>query len=57
MFAIAQKLGGMTVGELEERLSVTELAEWGALFEVEAEEHKKAMREAEQKSKARSRRR
>ncbi|MBL8924121.1 MAG: hypothetical protein JNJ54_35020 [Myxococcaceae bacterium] len=57
MFAIAQKLGGMTVTELEERLTVTELAEWGALFEVEAEEHKKAMREAEQKSKARSRRR
>jgi hypothetical protein len=47
----------MTVGELEERMGVDELAEWAALFEVEAEEHKKAMREAEQKSKSRGRRR
>lgn len=45
------------MGELAERLDVTELAEWGALFEVEAEEHKKAMREAEQKSKSRGGRR
>lgn len=41
------------MAELEERLTVDELAEWGALFEVEAEEHRKAMREAEQKSKRR----
>ena len=44
---------GMTVAELEERLTVDELAEWGALFEVEAEEHKKAMKDAEAKSKRR----
>lgn len=43
----------MTVAELEERLTVDELAEWGALFEVEAEEHRKAMKDAEAKSKRR----
>ena len=47
----------MTVGELEERLSVDELGEWAALFSIEAEEQKKAMREAEQRAKASSRRR
>ena len=46
----------MTVAELEERLTVDELAEWGALFEEEAEEHRKAMREAEQKAKSGRRR-
>ena len=44
-------------GELEERLSVDELGEWAALFSIEAEEQKKAMREAEQRAKASSRRR
>lgn len=51
------KLGGMTVGELEERITVDELGEWAALFETEAEEHKKAMRDAEAKSRSARRRR
>lgn len=45
------------MAELEERLTVDELAEWGALFEVEHEEHEKAMKDAERKSKSGSRRR
>lgn len=51
------KLGGMTVDELEARITVDELGEWAALFEVEGEEHKKAMRDAESKSRSRGRRR
>lgn len=45
------------MAELEERLTVDELAEWAALFEVEHEEHEKAMKDAERKSKAGARRR
>lgn len=45
------------MAELEERLTVDELGEWAALFSVEADEQKRAMREAEQKAKASSRRR
>lgn len=45
------------MAELEERLTVDELAEWAALFEVEHEEHEKAMKDAERKSKSGSRRR
>lgn len=46
----------MTVDELEARITVDELAEWAALFAVEEEEHKKAMREAESRARAARRR-
>jgi len=43
----------MTVTELEGRLTVTEFFEWAELFTLEAEQHKKAIREAESKARRR----
>ena len=35
---LARTLGGMTVGEMLERMSSIELGQWLALYELEAEE-------------------
>jgi hypothetical protein len=47
LFQIAKTVGGCTVAELEDRLSVAELFEWSALFTLEADEHKRALAESQ----------
>lgn len=55
MFRIAETLGGRTVGELEEALSVSEFAEWAAWFELKADAEKRAIERAKAEAKQTSR--
>lgn len=50
---IAETLGGMTVAELEERLSTSELFEWAEWFKIKNEENKKAAERARSKARRR----
>lgn len=51
-FRLARDLG-MTVAELERRLSTAEYVEWAAFYAAEAEAQTKAMRDAERRAKRR----
>jgi len=48
MFSLARELK-MTVGELSERMSSRELAEWIAYFKIEASEREQAQQRAKRK--------
>jgi len=50
MFHLARELG-MTVAELGDRMSSTELVEWMALYKIEAGEREHQRQVAEQRSK------
>lgn len=50
MFAIAENLGGCTVDELSNRMSVGEMLEWRKYFELKEEQRKKARKEAKNKT-------
>jgi hypothetical protein len=49
-FQLARELG-MTVGELSVRMSSAEMAEWMALYKIEASEREHSRQVAEQRSK------
>ena len=49
MFHLARELG-MTVGELGDRMSSTELVEWMALYKIEAGEREHSQQVAKQRS-------
>jgi len=51
-FRLARDLG-MTVAELERRLSTREFAEWAAFYAAEAKETESARKRAEQKARRR----
>lgn len=55
LFAIAEKLGGYTVDELAEVMSVSELHEWKAYFEWKGKEREKARKKAKNQSKTQRR--
>ena len=56
MFRLARDLG-MTVAELEQRMSTREFAEWAAFCMVEAKEKEAAYKRAEQKARIKRSRR
>jgi hypothetical protein len=55
MFALAEKLGGLTVRELGQRMLWREALEWVEYFRLQAEDAKKAQADAARKSGGRSR--
>ena len=50
MFRLAKELGCF-VSDIEERMSLGEMVEWAAFFELEFEANKKAMAEAKKNAK------
>jgi uncharacterized small protein (DUF1192 family) len=50
LFAITEKLGGHTVDQYAEMMSVSELHEWRAYFEWKEKKRKKAQQKAKNKS-------
>lgn len=51
---VADRLGGMTLDELQDRMSMREFLQWVAQFKYEAEQRKQAEQQAKQQQRGRA---